>query len=145
MRRSIWMQWVRVKLIKEARPAWATRIRDREDVHAMLKRYYRFHDREEALIICLDNKTVPTHIHSLAVGTIDRCLIDPRSVFKVALLAGAAQTIFIHNHPSEDHPTPSKEDRQITERLVKAGELMGMRLIDSLIVGGNRIESILHK
>ncbi len=138
------MQWVRVKLIKEARPAWATRIRDKEDVHAMLKRYYRFHDREEALIICLDNKNAPTHIHSLAVGGINQCIIQPQIVFKVALLAGAAQIMFIHNHPSGD-PTPSKEDQQISRRLREAGELMGMRLIDSLIVGGNRIESILHK
>lgn len=136
------MQWVRVKLIKEARPVWATRIRDREDVHTMLKRYYRFHDREEALIICLDNKNAPTHIHSLAVGSINQCIISPQTVFRVALLAAAAQIILVHNHPSED-PTPSKEDQQITERLVKAGELMGIRLIDSLIVGGNRVESIL--
>ena len=136
------MQWVRVKLIKEARPVWATRIRDREDVHRMLKRYYRFHDREEALIICLDNKNAPTHIHSLSVGSINQCIIQPQIVFRVALLAAAPQIILVHNHPSED-PTPSKEDRQITERLMKAGELMGIRLIDSLIVGGNRIESIL--
>ncbi|NKE70202.1 JAB domain-containing protein [Candidatus Manganitrophus noduliformans] len=138
------MQWVRVKLVKEARPPWATRVRDREDVHAMLKRYYRFHDREEALVVCLDNKNVPTHIHSLSVGGISLCIIDPRVVFTVALLAGAAQIMFIHNHPSGD-PTPSKEDQQISRRLREAGELMGMRLIDSLIVGGDRIESILHK
>ncbi len=138
------MQWVRVKLIKEARPQWATRVRDKEDVHAMLKRYYRFHDREEALIICLDNKNTPTHIHSLAVGGINQCIIQPQIVFRVALLAAAAKIILVHNHPSGD-PIPSKEDHLITRRLMSAGELIGIQLIDSLIVGGNRVESIMNR
>ncbi|MFY9268996.1 MAG: JAB domain-containing protein [Candidatus Manganitrophaceae bacterium] len=138
------MRWVKVKLIKEARPEWATRISDKEDVYTMLKRYYRFHDREEALVICLDNKNTPTHIHSLAVGSLSLCIVHPREVFKVALLANAAQVIFVHNHPSDD-PTPSDEDRKITRRLSEAGELMGMSLIDSLVVGGKRVESILSK
>lgn len=138
------MQWIRVKLIKEARPQWATRVRDKEDVHAMLKRYYRFHDREEALIICLDNKNTPTHIHSLSVGGINQCIIQPQIVFRVALLAAAAKIILVHNHPSGD-PIPSKEDHLITRRLMSAGELIGIQLIDSLIVGGNRAESIMNR
>ena len=138
------MRWVKVKLIREPRPEWATRVKDKEDISAMLKRYYRFHDREEAVVICLDNKNTPTHIHSLAVGSINLCIVHPREVFKVALLANAAQIIFVHNHPSGD-PTPSEEDLKLTRRLAEAGALMGVSLIDSLIVGGSRVESILKR
>lgn len=138
------MRWVKVKLLKEKRPSWATQIRDKEDVYAMLRRYYRYHDREEALVICLDNKNTPTHIHSLAVGSINLCVVHPREVFKVALMANAAQLIFVHNHPSDD-PTPSEEDRKLTRRLAQAGELMGMNLIDSLVVGGKQVQSIIKE
>ncbi|WDT77855.1 MAG: JAB domain-containing protein (plasmid) [Candidatus Manganitrophus sp.] len=136
------MHWVKLKQIKTRRPRWAKPVASKEEVHAMLKRYYRFHDREEALIICLDMKNVPTHIHSLAVGSISLCIIHPREVFKVALLSNAAQMILVHNHPSGD-PTPSKEDWDITERLRRAGEIMGVGLLDSLIIGEGEVRSIL--
>lgn len=138
------MRWVRLKLIKESRPSWATRLISKEAVYEMLTKYYKFHDREEALVICLDNKNVPTYIHSLAVGSLNLCIVHPREVFKVALLTNASQIIFIHNHPSDD-PTPSKEDQQITQRLVKGGDLIGIPLLDSLIVGGEKVISIVGR
>jgi len=136
------MHWIKIKLVKESRPGWAKRITHKEDVHAMLKRYYRFHDREEVLVVCLDNQNVPIAVHSLAVGTMEQCLVDPRTVFKLALLANASRVIMVHNHIS-DSPVASKEDRHITERLKKGGQLLGIQLLDSLIVSGNQVKSIL--
>lgn len=136
------MHWIKIKLVKESRPDWAKRVENKEDVDAMLKRYYRCHDREEVLVVCLDNQNVPIAVHSLAVGTMDQCLVDPRTVFKLALLANASKIIMVHNHIS-DSSVASKEDHHITERLKKGGHLLGIHLLDSLIVTGNEVKSIL--
>jgi len=136
------MHWVRIKLVKENRPDWAKRIAHKEDVYGMLKRFYRFHDREEVLVICLDNQNVPIAVHSLAIGTMDQCLVDPRIVFKLALLANASRVIMVHNHIS-DNPAASKEDQHISERLKKGGQLLGIQLLDSLIVSGDQVKSLL--
>ena len=72
--------------------------------------------------------------HQLSRGSIDTTVANPREVFQVALLAHAAGIIVGHNHPSGD-PRPSPDDRVLTQRLVQAGELMGIHLLDHIIVG----------
>jgi DNA repair protein RadC len=66
-------------------------------------------------------------------GTLTASLVHPREVFRPALRESAAALILVHNHPSGD-PTPSAEDREVTLRLVRAGELLGVRVIDHVIV-----------
>ena len=61
-------------------------------------------------------------------------LVHPREVFKPALADGAAAVAFVHNHPSGS-PDPSKDDREITVRLLEAGKLLGIRVLDHVIVG----------
>ena len=67
----------------------------------------------------------------VGVGTA-ATLVHPREVFQPGVLAGAVAVIVLHNHPSGD-PSPSSEDREITERLRKAGEILGIRLLDSVV------------
>ena len=64
----------------------------------------------------------------------------PREVFRDALLANAAAVVLAHNHPSGD-PEPSRDDELLTRRLARAGELVGVELLDSLVVGGRRAGS----
>ncbi len=72
-------------------------------------------------------------LHIVSIGTLDAALVHPRSVFQAALLTNAASLIVAHNHPSGD-PTPSNEDRALSDRLRQAGDLLGVTLDDFLIV-----------
>ena len=90
-------------------------------------------DVEKVLALHLNTKHRLIGVHVVSVGTLNASLVHPREVFKAAFLANAAGFILAHNHPSGD-PTPSAEDRDLVSRLVKAGELLGVELLDALIV-----------
>jgi DNA repair protein RadC len=70
----------------------------------------------------------------VAVGTLESSLVHPREVFKGALLSSAGSIVIVHNHPSGD-PAPSQEDREVTRRLVEAGKLLGVPVLDHVIIG----------
>ena len=91
-------------------------------------------DREEAVILLLNTRHSVSGVHRVSMGSLNASIIHPRECFKAAILANAASIILGHNHPSGE-TNPSKEDQAITARLVQAGELLGIPLLDSLIVG----------
>ena len=91
-------------------------------------------DREVFGVVPLNGKNEALGFHVVSVGTLTASLVHPREVFKVAMLTNASAIIVAHNHPSGD-PTPSAEDRAITERLKQAGELLGIRLLDHVVLG----------
>ena len=97
-------------------------------------------DREHFGVICLDAKNTPLGWRVIAVGTVSTCLVHPREVFRPALVLGASAIVAFHNHPSGDL-TPSAEDMAVTERLVRAGDLVGVRLLDHLVLAGPRFHS----
>ena len=88
---------------------------------------------EQVLALHLDARYGLIGLHKVSEGTLDSAPVHPREVFKVALLANAASVILAHNHPSGD-PTPSLEDDAMVQRLVRAGDLLGVPLADALIV-----------
>jgi len=88
-------------------------------------------------ILCLSTKHRVIAYHEVSRGTLDATLVHPREVFKAALLSNAASIILTHNHPSGD-PTPSPDDHQLTRRLVDAGRLIGVEVLDHIIVGDGR-------
>jgi DNA repair protein RadC len=88
-------------------------------------------------ILCITTKYRVIAYHEVSRGTLDATLVHPREVFKVALLANAAAIILTHNHPSGD-PSPSPDDVQLTRRLVDAGALLGVEVLDHIIVGDGR-------
>jgi DNA repair protein RadC len=89
--------------------------------------------QEEFHIVTLDTKLQPIQSHQITIGTLDASLVHPREVFRAALRDAASAILLIHNHPSGD-PTPSRQDREVTERLKKSGELLGINVIDHIIV-----------
>jgi DNA repair protein RadC len=89
---------------------------------------------EEFWIACLDSKNRPVCLHMVSRGTMGSSLVHPRETFRVAVFAGAASIIVAHNHPSGDS-TPSAEDRRVTDRLRKAGELLGIPVLDHVVIG----------
>ena len=88
--------------------------------------------REHFLAVYLDGRSRPIGHSIVSVGTATASLVHPREVFQSALLLGAVSVLVGHNHPSGD-PKPSVDDERITERLCKAGELLGIRVIDHVI------------
>lgn len=91
-------------------------------------------------ILCLSTKHRVIAYHEVSRGALDATLVHPREVFKAALLANAAAIVLAHNHPSGE-PTPSPDDLQLTRRLVDAGVLLGIEVLDHIIVGEARYYS----
>jgi len=90
-------------------------------------------DREYFVALLVDGKNRITALHLVSQGSLNQSIVHPRETFKSALLANAAAVILCHNHPSGDL-APSREDREITRRLKEAGELLGVRVLDHVIV-----------
>ena len=72
----------------------------------------------------------------VSIGSLSTSVVHPREVFAPAVRDSAAALIFFHNHPSGD-PTPSREDRDCTQRLVQAGQILGIRVLDHIVFGYN--------
>ncbi len=92
-------------------------------------------------ILILNTKNKIVAVHEISRGTLNSSTVHPREVFKPAVLHNAAAIICFHNHPSGD-PEPSKEDIEITKRLVEAGEIMGIEILDHIIVGDDGYTSL---
>jgi DNA repair protein RadC len=101
-------------------------------------------DRERCLSAVLDTKHRLLAVVTVSVGSLDRTFMSPREVFRDALLHNAAALVLAHNHPSGD-PEPSRDDEQVTRRLVRAGELVGVSVLDHLVVGGQRWVSLARR
>jgi DNA repair protein RadC len=97
--------------------------------------------QEEFHIVTLDTKLQPIARHQITIGTLDASLVHPREVFRPAIRDAASSILLVHNHPSGD-PTPSPEDRAVTARLKKAGELIGVQVIDHVVVAAKGCVSL---
>jgi DNA repair protein RadC len=95
-------------------------------------------DQEEFLIATLDTKMRVRRVVRITRGTLDASLVHPREVFRPAISDAASAILLIHNHPSGD-PTPSREDRAVTERLTEIGKLIGIRVLDHIVVGNTAV------
>ena len=94
----------------------------------------RDHKREVFLALLLDSKNRLLREVQISEGSLTASIVHPREVFAAVVRDSAAAVLLVHNHPSGD-PTPSREDREITLRLKEAGELMGVRVLDHIIIG----------
>ncbi len=92
---------------------------------------------EQFGVVLLDTKHRVTRTTIVTVGTLDSSIVHPREIFREATAGGAAAIVVFHNHPSGD-PEPSKEDIELTHRLVAAGVLMGIDVIDHVILANVR-------
>ena len=86
------------------------------------------------LTMHLDGKNRIICIDLVSIGSLNQSIVHPREVFKTACLSNAAAIILVHQHPTGD-PTPSSEDIAITRRMKEAGEIMGIKILDHIIVG----------
>jgi DNA repair protein RadC len=93
--------------------------------------------REGLLAFYLDNRHRVMAVHRVSVGTCEATVVAPREVFCPAVALSAQCIVVAHNHPSGD-ATPSGEDRMVTERLKRAGDILGIEVLDHLVLGAER-------
>lgn len=91
-------------------------------------------DREHCLLLSLDTRNRLLRISTISVGSARQTFMAPREVFREALLHGASAVVLAHNHPSGD-PTPSVEDREATRRILHAGAMLGIAVLDHVVIG----------
>ena len=96
---------------------------------------------EQFGVVLLDSKHRVLRTKVLATGTLNTTIVEPRDVYREAVMGSAAAVVVFHNHPSGD-PTPSPEDVALTRRLAAAGVLMGIDLVDHIVLGDARFCSI---
>ena len=136
---------VSIKMVKESSFLYQTRtISSPKDAYEMIKEQLEGLDREQFIIACLNTKNEPTNISVVSVGTLNKAIVHPREVFKTAILSNAASIMAFHNHPSGE-TTASQQDIQLTHRLVEAGELLCINLLDHLIIGDGTFTSLKEK
>lgn len=116
-------------------------IRRPEDVFPLLREEFRGLDRERFLALYLDTRHRVAAVETVSIGSLNASLVHPREVFKPAVAMSAAAVVVAHNHPSGD-PRPSDDDLELTSRLDRCGDLLGIALLDHLVAGGEEIISI---
>lgn len=138
----------RVTLEKEVStnfPELSYAIRSPDDAVTVGKGFMRIHEEPEEYMymICMNTKNKIIGVFEISHGSVNSSIVNPREVFQKALLANAVSIIVMHNHPSGD-PTPSREDIEVTKRLVEAGKIVGVEVLDHIIVG-DRYSSLKEK
>ena len=125
---------VKIEMVKEKTVRYKEPITTGTRAAEVLKTVIGNTDRETAVVLCLDTKNKINAVNIVSIGTVRATLTHPREVFKAAILSNATGIIFAHNHPSGD-TTPSEEDEEMIKRLIAAGDILGIPLLDSIILG----------
>ena len=108
-------------------------VRGPQDVHENFHRRLRWAKREHFFVVLLDARHKVQREVRVSLGTLTASLVHPREVFREAVRSAAAAIVLVHNHPSGD-PSPSDEDHRVTRRLVEAGEVLGIPIVDHVVV-----------
>jgi DNA repair protein RadC len=122
-------------------PAARVQVRTPRDAAAFLLPAFGARAVEHFGVVLLDTKHRVLRTSVVAVGTLNSTVVQPRDVFREALLGAAAAIVVFHNHPSGD-PTPSADDIDLTRRLAAAGTLVGVELVDHIVLGEARYCSL---
>ena len=109
------------------------------DVATLARKFIGNSDREQVLLICVNCRQEPTHIEVVSIGTSDKSLLNPKEVFKLAILSNASAIYLIHNHPSGSL-LPSQPDLVVTENIRLVGKVLGIKLLDHIIINDNPCE-----
>ena len=120
------------------------RIGSSEDVYQHYYPLLRGLKKEVFITLLLDTKLRVLKKLTISTGSINQNIVHPREVFSPAIRESAAAIIVLHNHPSGD-PSPSPEDRKLTDRLVQTGEIIGIELLDHLIIGDGKYLSFAER
>jgi DNA repair protein RadC len=130
-----YVQRYRVELVRDSAISIPHhQLRTSQDAADLFRRLLGPVDREYFLVAMLDRKNKVIGVNTVSMGSLTASVVHPRECFKPAILANAASILCCHNHPAGE-PQPSQEDRTLTYRLYKAGQLLGIEVLDHLIIG----------
>lgn len=117
-----------------------------EKVVRLAKEFLHLDDQTEEYLymICMNSKLELTSVFEISHGNVNSSIIGAREIFQKALLANAVSIILMHNHPSGDS-TPSREDIEVTKRIVEAGRVVGVELVDHIFIGRPMFTSLKEK
>jgi len=116
-------------------------VRQGEDVYKLVRGDMEDLDREHFCIVMLNVRNQVIGRELISVGSLDTSIVHPREIFKNCIKKSAAGVILVHNHPSGD-ATPSDDDVKMTRRLIEAGKILGIRVLDHVIIGRGRYVSM---
>ena len=131
----------RVYLVREGENGEVIKLNNPSDIYKLVKDELINSDREMLLSVMLTVKNQLIGVETVSIGSISATSMIPREVFKSAILANAAAIILCHNHPSGEL-TPSDEDVKFTKLIVDAGELLGIKVLDHLIISNKGFHSL---
>jgi DNA repair protein RadC len=116
-------------------------VRSPKDVADLMTEELRYLQKEHFVCLFLNTKNHIVGQETLSMGSLNASIVHPREVFRAAIKRSSASIICVHNHPSGD-PTPSSEDIQLTQRLVEAGEIIGIDVLDHIVIGDHSFVSL---
>lgn len=126
---------VNIRMVREPSLYSEDRITCPEDAVKAIAKDLATYDREVFAVLNLKTNVQPINLNICSMGTLDASVVSPREVFKSCILSNSAAFIAIHNHPSGSI-TPSQEDKDVTKRLLSCSELLGVKMLDHIIIGG---------
>lgn len=128
---------IRLVMVKEPGPAYQfEKISSSRELATIAREAIGDSDREIMIAYMLDSKNKIVGEHIVSIGSLNAAIVHPRETFKAAILCNAAALVVVHNHPS-GNVDPSREDLELTSRLMDCAQLLGIRLLDSIIVTDN--------
>lgn len=130
--------------IQQYKPEESYFIRSPEDGADYVMEEMRNLNQEHLVVLFLNTKNQIMHRQTIFIGSLNASIVHPREIFREAVKRSAASIICAHNHPSGD-ASPSQEDIHVTRRLVEAGKIMGIELLDHLVIGNNSFTSLKEK
>ena len=111
------------------------------DVARFAMPHFRHEQKEHFAVLLLNTKNHILAMQEISVGSLSASIVHPREVFRTAIRYAAAAIILMHNHPSGD-PEPSRDDITLTQQMVKAGEIMGIPVLDHVVMGDGSFVSM---
>ncbi|MCC5911590.1 MAG: DNA repair protein RadC [Clostridiaceae bacterium] len=120
------------------------RIKTPDDVSNLLMEEMRYLKKEFFNVLLLNTKNELISVENISIGSLNASIVHPREVFVKAIKRSSSSIILTHNHPSGD-PKPSNEDINITKRLIEAGNIIGIEVLDHIIIGDNTYISLKEK
>jgi DNA repair protein RadC len=126
----------RVALVRESviGESHSTPVRKSSEAAKVLRPLFENLDREQFVVLLLDAQHKPIGVNIVSVGSLNASIVHPKEAFKAAILANSSAVVVSHNHPSGS-VEPSPEDIELSRRLREAGELLGIRVLDSIVLG----------
>ena len=110
-------------------------------IYSLFSAKLKNENQERFYVVFLNTKNKLTSYKEMFVGGLDRSLVHARDIFREAVKNNAARIILVHNHPSGD-PTPSAADTEVTKKIIAAGEVLGISVIDHIIIGNGSFVSL---